>query len=133
MSPAIRTFGLGAAGKAGKAFRSVVRGAGPDWARGVGREYEDVVVVTVGRVAGVLVHVGILADEERLLVEEEKEANGGNGLDDDDDEERLPVRPTAEREDCAVEDFRRRTRLPPAPVVVEDMPGRIPLGPGRAG
>jgi hypothetical protein len=117
VKPAINVFGLGAAGRAGNAFRSVVRGAGPVDARGAGRAYDDV-VVTEGRVGGVLVQTGAFAAAAtaRLAVGAE---SGGNGLvllvl------ERLPARPTAEREDCAVDDLRRRTRFPPEPVVPDD-------------
>lgn len=123
--PAIKTFGFGAAGKAGNALRSAVFGAGPVEARGAGRAYDDV-VVTVGRVAGVLVHAGIAAARLVFGVD-----SGGNGLLEVLD--RLPARPTAEREDCAVDDFRRSTRFPPDPVVPDDSPGIVPLGPGRAG
>ena len=49
----------------------------------------------------------------------------------------LPWRETAEREDCAVEDLRRRTRLPeasvPLLVVLGERPGRTPAGPGKEG
>lgn len=68
--------------------------------------------------------------------EDDCEERGGNGLDDAEEEGRAPFLPTAEREDWAVEDFNRRTRLPPAPLsltVLGDMPGRRPPGPGRAG
>ena len=64
------------------------------------------------------------------------EERGGKGLLEDEPEGRAPLLPTAEREDWAVEDFSRRTRLPPAPLpftVLGDMPGRTPPGPGRAG
>lgn len=120
---------MGAAGRAGNAFRSVVRGAGPVDARGAGRAY-DAVVVTDGRVGGVLFQTGAFAAAAaRLAVGAE---SGGKGLvllvlD------KLPARPTAEREDCAVDDLRRRTRFPPDPVVLDDKPGRMPGGPGKAG
>lgn len=65
-----------------------------------------------------------------------EEERGGKGLADDEDD---PLLPAAAREDCAVEDFRRSTRLPPVPpvplvfTVPGDIPGMLPPGPGRAG
>jgi len=44
----------------------------------------------------------------------------------------LPWRETAEREDCAVEDLRRRTLRPPGWAPPES-PSSVPVGPGRLG
>lgn len=48
----------------------------------------------------------------------------------------LPCRETAERDDWAVLDFSLRTRRPVLMLTLgrpTDVPGRVPLGPGREG
>src|SRR2546423_542463 len=49
----------------------------------------------------------------------------------------LPCRETADRDDCAVDDLSRRTRLPEVVgsllVVFDARPGKIPAGPGKDG
>lgn len=87
-------------------------------------------VVTEGLVGGVLVQTGALATARLAAVGAE---SGGNGFVLLLALERLPARPTAERDDCAVDDLRRRTRFPPEPVVPDESPGRMPGGPGKAG
>lgn len=161
----MRTLGLGAAGRAGKA--SPVRAfALPALAFGL-LEEDDAEAEGGGKEEALLMGGGAptrgaegpQADEADLAGPE-----AGDGDDDDDDERggkaltRLllygegregeeaveakidPLRPAAaEREDWAVDDFRRRTRFPPplplpaAETVPGDIPGRMPPGPGRAG
>jgi len=48
---------------------------------------------------------------------------------------RLPLLPTADREDCAVDDLSRKTRLPP-PALLMVLVGdseKVAFGPGNAG
>ena len=130
VKPAIRVFGFGAAGRAGKAS-SLDRAGVP--VRGLvplGREPKDGDIPEEG-VEETPPQAGAFAD---ILV---VAGSGGNML--------LALiapaidtpRPTAAaRDDCAVEDFRRNTRFPPAAEprpVLEFMPGSAPLGPGSAG
>lgn len=137
----MRTFGFGAAGRAGKASESLVFAGGclVVVEEGAAARVMEAVVVGEGREAD---DDGVGAAEvpqtvvepgpeglEVLLPPVEAE-RGGNGLLEE------AFRPTAEREDCAVDDFNRNTRFPPAPApltVLGDMPGRTPLGPGSAG
>lgn len=129
----MRTLGLGAAGRAGKA--SALEALALDREEGVGGVAREEALGRDGGGAGavpqaVLVVLDFGAERE---VEEER---GGKGLDEDDEPGKAPLLPTAEREDWAVDDFKRRTRLPPNPLpftVPGFMPGRIPLGPGKAG
>lgn len=155
----MRTFGFGAVGRAGNASPPpppppredalLVRwdddGAG--LGRGEGRA-DWVVDAREGNGDEVAVAAGVPHAVEVFLrapgrgADDDGEERGGNGLLEDADAEaeaeegRAPLLPTAERDDCAVDDFNRRTRLPPAPLsfmVFGDMPGSRPPGPGRAG
>lgn len=133
--PAMRTFGFGAAGSAGNASALFALGVceeeGVLGALGRGEGRLDATGAAV--VPQAVVAVFRLLDREEDVEDEDR---GGNGLLEDAEEGRAPVRPTADREDWAVDDFKRSTRLPPAPLpftVDGDMPGRSPPGPGRAG
>ena len=142
----MRTLGFGAVGRAGNASE-------PDWlelrreddgvgvGRGEGRLDDDVGVGAreddgVGAGVPHAVVAALLRDAARDE-EGDAEESGGNGLLEDAAEEgRAPLLPTAERDDWAVDDFKRSTRLPPAPLpftVLGDMPGSSPPGPGSAG
>lgn len=131
----MRTFGFGAEGRAGKASPLFVLGAFRvvDAAGREGERPEE--LAREGRGAGAAVAQGVA---EVVVLEDEPVADdrGGKGLEEEAEPGIAPLLPTAEREDGAVDDFRRRTRLPPTPLpltVLGDMPGRIPLGPGSAG
>jgi hypothetical protein len=81
-------------------------------------------IVVPPQAAAVAVARGVGRDEEE---------RGGKGLLADDAD---PLRPAAARDDWAVDDFNRRTRRAPVPLVLTvlgDMPGMTPPGPGRAG
>lgn len=140
----MRTFGFGAAGRAGNASELEVFAVREDGAAvGRGEERLDAVVKgdgdddDEGAGAAVPHAVVVLFRAAGRAEDDDTDERGGNGLLKDETEEgRAPLRPTAEREDCAVDDFKRSTRLPPAPLpftVSGDMPGRSPPGPGRAG
>ena len=134
----MRTFGFGAVGRAGKASfafallvlatceegdEEAVEGEGPDIGGG-----------TAIRGPEVPQAVRVFLDAERNVLGEEAEVedddSGGKALSEEDNEPFLPI---AEREDWAVEDFNRKTRLPPPPPEDGDIPGMTPPGPGRAG
>lgn len=124
--PAIRTFGFGAFGRAGKASALFALGRGDD----AGAREEERLPGNDGEGAAVPQAVAGVLDDRA------EEPRGGNGLAEELDPGSAPVLPTADREDCAVDDFKRRTRLPPEPLpltVLGDIPGRMPLGPGKAG
>lgn len=139
----MRTFGFGAAGRAGNASELFEVGAREDdeaVIEAVGRGEGRVDALRLGKEDG----VGGAVPQAVVLVfraagreeDEDTEERGGKAVVEDADEGRAPLRPIAEREDWAVDDFRRRTRLPPAPLpftVSGDIPGRRPPGPGRAG
>jgi len=78
----------------------------------------------------------VLADQAGIfLAEDVVELRGGNGLPPVRALPQLPCLETAERLDCAVDDFSLSTLLPEVAllaVLVLD-PGSIPAGPGRIG
>ena len=136
----MRTFGLGAAGSAGNASalfalevceeEGVLSAVGRGEGRGEGR------LDALGAAAVPQAVVALFRLPDRAEEDADDEERGGNGLLEEAEEGRAPLRPTADREDWAVDDFKRSTRLPPAPLpftVDGDMPGRSPPGPGRAG
>jgi hypothetical protein len=133
----MRTFGFGAAGRAGNASESFVFRAVREVV-GAGREDGLIALAMVragvGAAAAQGVVVAVALGAERAVEAE----RGGKGLvEDDEDVETIePLLPTADREDCAVDDLSRRTRFPPTPLpftVPGDMPGIWPPGPGKAG
>ena len=131
--PAIRVFGLGAAGSAGNRSWSLAT-AGLDAGAGV-REFERLGAgdEALGDGAGLVPHAGLPFAFEPLVVLE----SGGKGLVEE-PEPRIPGSVAfclmADLDDWAVDDFSRRTRLPtPAPVMLDDENGEEPPGPGRAG
>lgn len=121
--PAISVFGFGAAGSAGKSSVSVVRGPGLREDRGV----VAVVAVNDGEERAAVAHAG--ATVRDAADDDDAEDRGGNaalGI--------MPVRPTAERDDCAVDDFNLRTRFPLPMFGVALFDNAAPVeGPGRAG
>jgi hypothetical protein len=135
----MRTFGFGAAGRAGNAselfvfvFRTGREGGGAVRDDGLIALAMDRAGGGAAAAQGVLVAVALGAER---AVEAER---GGKGLVDEDEdvETTEPLLPTADREDCAVDDLSRRTRFPPPPLpftVPGDMPGIWPPGPGNAG
>lgn len=132
----MRTFGFGAEGSAGKASAVFAVGAFRAEDAGGTREGErPEELASEGEGAGAAVAQGVavvVVLEDEPVVEE----RGGKGLEEEAEPGNAPLLPTADREDRAVDDFRRRTRLPPTPLpltVLGDIPGRIPLGPGKAG
>ena len=128
----MRTLGLGAAGRAGKA--SAPDALGVDREEDVGGATREEALGNDGGGAGAVPQAVLVFLD--LGVERAVEERGGKGLEEDDEPGRAPLLPTVEREDWAVDDFRRRTRFPPSPLpftVPGFMPGRIPLGPGKAG
>lgn len=141
----MRTLGFGAAGRAGNASEGLAFEAREDdavgveepLARGEGRVDEGRLGKEDGEgAAAVPQAVVALLRAGGREEEEDVEERGGNAVADEAEEGSAPLRPTADREDCAVEDFKRSTRLPPAPpplTVSGDMPGSNPPGPGRAG
>lgn len=142
--PAMSTLGFGAAGRAGNASPPAFE-AREDDAIGVeeplGRGEERVDVLRAGKedgegAAAVPHAVVALLRAAGREEDEDAEERGGNAVADEAEEGSAPLRPTADREDCAVDDFKRSTRFPPAPLpltVSGDMPGSNPPGPGRAG
>lgn len=132
--PAIRTLGLAAAGRAGK--ESAPRGAGAagtrleDGAADDGR-LTGLGIAGRGKDGGADVAQGVAAAAFPRREEGPAAADrGGKGL--EGAFGRAPLLPTAEREDLAVDDFKRKTRLPPVLTAPVDMPGRRPPA-GRAG
>ena len=127
-------FGLGAAGRAGKASDL-----------GMGEARAEAAGVVEVEPLGLPVLEERLADGGGADAAHGVEEGATDRRDDDpteaerggnrvaDDEGRAPLRPTAERDDCAVDDFRRSTRLPPVLTVPGDTAGNIPPEPGRAG
>lgn len=126
----MRTLGFGAAWRAGKASASDGFGrvdeddAEADEAA-VGRVVVDGEGREVAEVDGPAVPQTVVVVGPEVRGAEVEAESGGKGFP-----------PTAERDDCAVDDFSRSTRFPPAPApltVPGDSPGRTPLGPGSAG
>lgn len=129
------TFGFAAAGRAGNASAALLVDGRAEL-EGVAEEERLGVLGTDGREregGGAVVAQGVADWEAPLRFDDGPAAaeRGGNGFEGADG--RAPLLPTAERDDCAVDDFKRNTRLPPVLTVLGDMPGRRPPGPGRAG
>lgn len=125
----MRTLGLGAFGSAGKASAFDVFGLARE---GVARGAWEDALGAGGRGVGVTPQavVVVFLEFERPVAEE----RGGKGF--EEEPGNAPLLPPAAREDWAVEDFKRSTRFPPSPLplmVLGDMPGKMPLGPGNAG
>ena len=129
----MRVFGFEVVGRAGNA--SVVRELGPD------RRFDadDEVVLYLAKpfvVAGLgddeeedpdaEAHAAAAAGLDLDAEDEEEEERGGNGL------LLFPI-PTADLEERAVEDLRRRTRFPPVLEPLSVIPGTAPSGPGSDG
>lgn len=146
VKPAINVLGFRAAGRAGNAsvlrdglFRPVAAGVVEEPERGTetldvlrdpeeGRGGND--VPDEGVDDGAPPHVPADFDFDVF----DGPASGGNGLLESFPLlKRLPLRPTADCEDCAVEDFSLSTRFPLAPAPLVGARDVMPLGAGRAG
>lgn len=128
------TFGFGAVGRAGNA--SAPEAVGRLELAGVVEADRLGVLVNEGRAeegVGAAAAQGV-ADGAWERREDDPEAErGGKAFVDVADDGKAPLLPTADRDDWAVDDFKRNTREPPVLTVLADMPGRRPPGPGRAG
>ena len=115
----MRTFGFGAEGRAGKASTLSTVGDFREEDVGGTREGE---LEPEGAGAAVAHGVAVVVVFEDVRVVEDR---GGKGLEEEAEPGNAPLLPNADREDCAVDDFRRRRRFPPSPLplmVLGDMP-----------